>query len=146
MENFLVNLVNALSYGMLLFLLASGLTIIMGLMGITNLAHGAIYVLGAFVGWTILIQLGLNFGLAIVGAGLAAGVVGFIINRVLLQQLYKQPNEQVLMTIGFVYILTNITQWIWGPIPKSGVVPAILAGSVSIMGVTIPIFRLTIIG
>jgi branched-chain amino acid transport system permease protein len=90
------------------------MSLVMGVMGITNLAHGVIYMVGAYVGWTIFVQMGLNFWLAVALGGLSAGIVGLVIERVFLRHFYKQVNEQVLLTWGFVYIITNIAIWIWG--------------------------------
>jgi branched-chain amino acid transport system permease protein len=141
----MMNSVNGIAWGLLLFLLASGLTVMLGLMGITNMAHGALYMIGAFVGWTFLVQWGLNFWLAVLAAGLAAGAVGLVLERGFLRRLYKQPNEQVLLTLGFVYILANLTIWIWGPRPRVPFSAPFLSGAVSIGFWTYPISRLLII-
>jgi len=98
---------------MVLFLIASGMSLIMGIMGITNMAHGAVYMLGGYVGWTVSFQLGLSFWLGAAIGGLVAGAVGLGIERFFLRKLYKQPNEQLILTFGFVYIITNICIWIW---------------------------------
>jgi len=113
MTMFITNLVNGLSYGMVLFLISSGMSIVMGVMGISNLAHGALYMIGAYVGWQVFKVFHLPFALAILLGGLASGLVGLLIERVFLRKLYRQPNEQVLLTYGFVYIITNICIWIW---------------------------------
>ncbi len=110
---FLTNLINGVSYGMVLFLIASGMSIVMGVMGISNLAHGALYMIGAYVGWQVFKGFHLPFTLAVILGGVAAGLVGLFIERVFLRRLYKQPNEQVLLTYGFVYIVTNLCIWIW---------------------------------
>lgn len=114
MEVFARNLLNGISFGMVLFLAGSGLSIVMGVMGITNLAHGALYMLGGYVGWTVAIHFGMNFWLAVFTGGLVSGLIGLTIERIFLRHLYKQPNEQVLLTFGFVYIITNLCIWIWG--------------------------------
>lgn len=145
MDTVLLNLVNGIAFGMLLFLLASGLSIMLGLMGIINLAHGILFMIGAFIGWTVLIQYKLNFGLAILAAGLGAGILGLVLERVFLRRLYKQPNEQVLLTLGFVYIFTNLTIWIWGPRPRIPFTASFLSGSVSIGGLGYPVSRFFII-
>src|SRR5512140_498574 len=108
------NLMNGISYGMILLLIAAGMSLVMGVMGITNLAHGVIYMVGAYVGWTIFVQMGMNFWLAVAAGGIAAGIVGLLIERVFLRHFYKQVNEQVLLTWGFVYIITNLVIWVWG--------------------------------
>ncbi len=98
---------------MVLFLMASGMSIVMGVVGITNLAHGALYMVGAFVGWQIFKGFHWPFTAAVLLGGVAGGLIGLFIERVFLRRLYKQPNEQVLLTFGFVYIITNLCLWIW---------------------------------
>lgn len=146
MDLFFINLLNGISFGAVLFLLASGLSLIFGVMGILNLAHGALYMIGAYVGWTVLVQHGLSFWLAIVLGGLAAGVVGLVMERGFLRRLHMQLNEQALVTFGFLYILTNLAQWIWGPVSRGPYTAPALTGSVKIADFSYPIARLTIIG
>lgn len=141
----LANLVNGISFGMILFLIASGLSIVMGLMGITNLAHGALYMVGAYVGWTIAVQLKLNFWLAVFVGGLAGALVGLLIERAFLRGLYKQPNEQVLLTFGFVYILSNLVIWIWGGHRRLQFTAPALYGSMDIAGMPFAKDRVAII-
>lgn len=141
----ILNLLNGLSYGMLLFLLASGLSIVLGLMGIWNLAHAGLFMVGGFVGWTIAVQYGMNFWLAVFVGAVTAGVIGLGIERGFLRHLYKQVNEQVLLTFGFVYILTNLALWIWtGRFRVPFTAPA-LAGSFTIGDITYPLARVEII-
>ena len=129
---------------MLLFLIASGMSIVMGLMGIVNLAHGALYMVGAYVGWTIAVHYGLNFGLAVFLGGLSAGLVGLIMERGFLRRLYKQPNEQVLLTFGFVYIVTNICIWVWGGGPRLSFTAPALSGLIYLGDISYPITRVVI--
>jgi branched-chain amino acid transport system permease protein len=110
---FLTNLVNGLAMGMVYFLTAAGMSIVMGVMGISNLAHGALYMVSAYVGWQVFKGFHGPFTLAVIAGGLAGGLLGLLIERIFLRRLYKQPNEQVLLTYGFVYILTNLCIWIW---------------------------------
>jgi branched-chain amino acid transport system permease protein len=145
MDFFALNLLNGISYGLLLFLIASGMSIVMGLMGIVNLAHGALYMVGAYVGWTIAVRYGLNFGLAVFLGGLSAGLVGLILERGFLRRLYKQPNEQVLLTFGFVYILTNLCIWIWGGGPRLPFTASVLSGIIHFAGISYPMARIAII-
>ncbi len=146
MEVFARNLLNGISFGMVLFLAGSGLSVVMGVMGITNLAHGALYMLGGYVGWTVAIDYGMNFWLAVFVGGLASGLIGLIIERVFLRHLYKQPNEQVLLTFGFVYIITNLCIWVWGGRPRMQFSSPALSGLLDIFGMPYPITRLVIIG
>ena len=113
-----INLLNGISYAMILFLIAAGLSLILGVMGILNLAHGSIYMVGAYVGLA-LASSGDNWLLGLFAAGISAGVIGLIFERAFLSRLYKQLNEQVLLTLGLVYVVTNacgkhggfITRW-----------------------------------
>lgn len=145
MDLFIFNLLNGISLGSVLFLLASGLTIMFGVMGILNLAHGALYMIGAFVGWTVAVQHGLNIGLAVLAAGLTSGFVGLIVERGFLRHLYRQLNDQVLLTFGFVYILTNLSLWVFGPRARVPFTAPIFSGSFSIGNRHYPLARLVII-
>jgi len=133
--NFIQNLFNGVTIGMVYFLIAAGMSIVLGIMGITNLAHGAIFMIGAYSGWTIAVQLNLNYYLALVVGGLAAAVVGSIIERGFLRVLYKQPNEQVLVTFGFVLVLGNAVLWTWGAASHLQFTAPGLMGAVDIGGV-----------
>ncbi len=140
----LVNFIIGISLGFILFLLGTGLSLTMGLMRIVNLAHGALYMVGAYTGLAAAKLTG-NFLIGILAGGVSAGVLGLIMETGFLRHLYRRHLDQVLLTIGFVYILINLTQWTWGALPLSGITPAILSGSVPIGGVTVPMFRLMII-
>ena len=136
MGNFIQNLFNGVTIGMVYFLIAAGMSIVLGIMGITNLAHGAIFMIGAYAGWTIAVQFDLNYYLALIVGGLAAAVVGSIIERGFLRVLYKQANEQVLVTFGFVLILGNAVIWIWGGRFRMQFTAPGLMGAVEIGGVS----------
>jgi len=145
MDVFVLNLLNGISWGSILFLVASGLSLILGVMGILNLTHGAMYMVGAFVGWSIAVQYGLSFWLAALIGGLSAGLISLVIERGFLRHLYKQLNEQVLLTFGLVHILINSTIWIWGARSRAPFTTPFLSGSVSIMGWSYPMTRIAII-
>ncbi len=145
MDTFVFGMLNGISFGFILFLLASGLSLTIGVMGILNLAHGALYMIGAFAGWSVAEDLGLSFWLAAVIGGLSAGFVGLLIERGLFRYLHNQFNEQVLVSFGLVFILTNAVQWAWGPIPRGQFTADILSGSVNLGGYTYPTTRLAII-
>lgn len=146
METFLLNLLNSFAFSMLLFLLAAGLSILMGLMGILNMAHGAIYMIGSFVGWTVLVQYGLNYGLALLAAAACAAVLGLILERGFLSRLYRRPNDQVLLSLGFVYVFNNLAIWIWDPRPRIPFTPGFLDRSIQLGSLTYPLSRFVIIG
>lgn len=133
-----------MSWAVTLFLIAYGFSLIYGVMGILNLAHGIFFMIGAFLGLTTFMYLG-NFGLAILFGALGSALLGFILQQVFLNRLYKQFNEQVLLTLGFVYIFTNVALWVWGAYPQIGTPPAMLSGSVSIGELRFPIYRFFII-
>lgn len=145
MEQVTINLLNGLSYGMVLFLIASGMSVVMGAMNIINLAHGVLYMVGGYVGWTIAVKFGAPFALGLLTGGLAAGFTGLVIERGFLRHLYKQPNEQVLLSFGFVYILTNLSLWVWGGWPRMPFTAKVLSGSIEILGKAYPKARLAII-
>lgn len=151
MDVILLNFLIGISFGCILFLLGTGLSLTMGLMRIVNLSHGALYMVGGYTGLAVakltenLVGRNLCFVLGILAGGICAGLLGLILETGFLRRLYKRELDQVLLTIGFVYILTNLVQWVWGPVPQSGVVPSILSGSIPLGGVTFPVFRLAII-
>jgi branched-chain amino acid transport system permease protein len=145
MDVVLLNLFNGISYGMVLFLAGSGMSLVMGVMGITNLAHGALYMVGGYIGWTIAIHYGLNFWLGVFLGGVVSGLVGLLIERGFLRHLYKQANEQVLLTFGFVYILTNLCIWIWGGRYRMQFTAPALSGVQDILGRPYSVARMVII-
>ena len=145
MEQFIINLLNGLSYGMVLFMIASGMSVVMGAMNIINLAHGVLYMIGGYVGWTIAVKFGAPFVLGLLAGGLAAGFTGLMLERGFLRHLYKQPNEQVLLTFGFVYILTNLSLWVWGGWPRMPYTAKFLSGSFEILGRAYPKARMATI-
>jgi len=144
METALINVLNGIAFGMILFVIASGLAVIYGFMGIINLAHGALYMLGAYFGLTML-SYGAPFVVAILVAGIGVGLIGLIVERLCLKRLHQLLNEQVLVTLGFVYIFTNLARWVWGPFAKIVDVPAIFAGSINIGDAHYPVYRLVLI-
>jgi branched-chain amino acid transport system permease protein len=145
MKEIIINLLNGLSYGMVLFLIASGMSIVMGAMNITNLAHGVLYMLGGYVGWTAAVKFGAPFWVGVMVGGLAAGLSGLVIERGFLRFLYKQPNEQVLLTFGFVYIFTNLCLWVWGGWPRMPFTADFLSGSFNLLGFVYPKARMATI-
>jgi branched-chain amino acid transport system permease protein len=145
MDEILSLFVIGLSFGLVLFLLATGLSLTMGLMRIVNMAHGALYMMGAFVGLSVFNHTHSYVLAALAGAACAAAI-GLLLEVGFLRRLYKQEASQVLLTIGFIYILMNIAQWIWTSFPASGIVPSVFSGSVRVGSVDIPTYRLFTIG
>jgi branched-chain amino acid transport system permease protein len=136
---------NALQLSMLLFLLSIGLTVIFGLMHFVNLAHGAIYALGAYVAATLAGVWGYWAGFFL--APLAVAAIGVVLYSGLIRRMRKSgPMAQVLVTFGLIFVLLDLTRIVWGDIALAIEVPALLAGRVSVLGVDYPVYRLFIIG
>jgi branched-chain amino acid transport system permease protein len=137
---------HGLVYGMLLFLVASGLTLIFGMMGVLNFAHGALYMLGAYVSFSILQWTG-QFWLCLLLAPLAVAVIGIIIERFFLRKVHAYGHaHELLITFGIAYIIEELVKIIWGNEPLLVTLPQILAGSVNLFGIRYPIYRLFILG
>jgi branched-chain amino acid transport system permease protein len=139
-------LVNGIAYGMILFLMASGFSLIFGVMGILNLAHGALYMLGAYFGLTLgMLGYKGHFLLATLAGAVGAGLMGIFWERVFLGRLYKQFPEQVLLTLGLIYIFSNLVLWVYGPMAFMGTPPPFASGFVRILGSSISTYRLFLI-
>lgn len=129
-ELFFVQLINGLQYGLLLFLIASGLTLVFGVMGILNLAHGSMYMVGAYLVWYFVAITGSFTAAAILSAVVALGL-GILIERVLIQRLYNRNHlDQVLLTIGMIFVFNSLQSILWGNDPYGVAVPEALSGSV----------------
>jgi branched-chain amino acid transport system permease protein len=145
MEFWITQAFNGISYGALLFLLASGLSLIFGVMRIVNLAHGSYFLLGGYLGLSTVRATG-SFALAIFTGAAAVGLIGLAMERVFLRRLKGQVLAQVLMTMGFALIFQDLAQLVWGGDPYNIPVPALLAGSVSAGVLYFPVYRFFIIG
>lgn len=129
---FLVQLLNGVQYGLLLFLIASGLTLIFGVMGILNLAHGSMYMIGAYLAYyfTTLTD---SFAIAVIISSLIALVIGVLIERFLICHLYKRDHlDQVLLTVGLIFIFNAVQSFVWGNDPLGVEVPSALSGSIQL--------------
>jgi len=136
---------NGLAYGVLLFLLSVGLTLIFGMLDIVNLAHGSYYMLGAYAGIATLAAGG-TFWVALVVAPLAVAVVGAAVERLLLAPLSRRSSlDQVLLTFGLIYVFEDLVRWRWGGTIRSIVPPPSLTGSVTIAGAVVPSYRAFVI-
>jgi branched-chain amino acid transport system permease protein len=138
------NFLNGISYAAILFIIASGLSLVFGVMGVINLAHGALYMLGAFIGLAVAAHTN-NFLIAAIGALVGLGIIGLIVERVFLGRLYRMLDQQALLTLGFVYIFGNVALWIWGPYPIMGKPPAFLTSSFNIGDYAFPVYRFGLI-
>ena len=135
---------NGLSYGALLFLLASGLSLIFGVMRIVNLAHGSYFMLGGYVGLSVVWRTG-SFAAALVAGALAIALIGVGMERLFLRRLPGQTLGQVLMTVGFALMFQDLALLIWGGDPYTIPVPATLQGIVTAGALRFPIYRIFII-
>jgi len=136
---------NGLSLSAVLFLISIGFNIIIGLMRIINLSHATLFVLAAHIGVEVLGRTG-SFLAAIVAGGLSAALIGVIIERFLIVRMYGRRFEQVLMTMGIMFIVDDITLMIWGGYAVRTPAPAILSGPITILGVIYPLYRFAMIG
>ena len=144
MDTFIVLCLAGLSYGSVLFLVSTGLSLVLGLMGIVNLAHGAFFMIGAYTG-TYVAKATNSLLLGIMVGGTLAILVGLLIERGFLRFLYRQELMQILATLGFVHIITNIHQWIYGGWPQSGFIPAYLYGAIIFGEMGVPYHLLSVI-
>lgn len=141
----LVQTLNGISFGALLFLLASGLSLIYGVMKIVNIAHGSYFMLGAYIGLTVVLRTK-SFFFATVVAAITIGVVGLLMERIFLRRFPLQASPQMMLTLGFTLAFRDIALLIWGGDPYTLPTPPFLVGSVEIFGVIFPAYRLFVIG
>jgi branched-chain amino acid transport system permease protein len=142
----LEQLLNGLQLGVMLFLLAAGLTLVFGIMGLVNLAHGSLYMVGAFAAAWTQGRTG-SFGLAVLAGLSAAGVTGAVIEATVLRRLYARDHlDQVLATFGMIMFFNEAMAMLFGRQPLLASLPQLLGGSVEIIpGVPYPVYRLAII-
>jgi branched-chain amino acid transport system permease protein len=145
----LVQLLSGLAHAMVLFLISSGLTLIFGVTRIVNFAHGSFYMLAAYLAYTLTSALPLGpaaFYVAVVLAALAAGVVGFVVEVLLLRRVYRAPElYQLLLTFALVLVLADVVRFFWGTENKTGPTAPGLTGSVAIAGQLFPSYDLALI-
>jgi branched-chain amino acid transport system permease protein len=136
--------VNSVTLGSLLFLLSAGFSLIFGLMRIPNLTHGSMFMLGAYLGVS-LIAAGTGFWLAAFGAGLGVALFGAIIERFVLRRLVGAELAQVLVTLGLSFMVADACLMQWGGDPISVETPSALRGATAVFGLAFPTYRLAII-
>ncbi len=143
MTFWVIQTLNGLSFGIVLFLLAVGLSLIFGLMRIINLAHGSFFLLGAYFG-LLTIELTGSFWIAMALAPAAVALLSVVMQRFFLHRLGQNELAQVLMTFGFLLIIADSSLWLWGGAPQTLPKPALLEASVPIAGSAFPIYRLAL--
>jgi branched-chain amino acid transport system permease protein len=144
MQFWVIQTLNSLALGGLLFLLSSGFSLIFGLMRIANLAHGVFFMLGAYLGVTIL-QAGVNFWLAALGGGLLVALLGGLLERFVLRALAGNEQGQVLVTLGVSFIVADLCLVVWGGDPIPVPAPASLRAPLFFAGLAFPTYRLAVL-
>ena len=145
--NFLIQLLNGLQYGLLLFMLAAGLTLIFGIMGVVNLAHGSFYMLGAYMAWSFTAAFDSLLLAIIVGTALSV-LLGLALEWVLFRHFYKRDHlDQVLLTFGLIYIFEEARSLLWGDDVHAVQVPDLLNWSIPLTeNLSYPVYRLVMSG
>ncbi|MBP7002539.1 branched-chain amino acid ABC transporter permease [Amaricoccus sp.] len=142
---FLEQVLNGLQFGTMLFLMAAGLTLVFGVMGLINLAHGSLYMVGAFAAAATAAATG-NFLLALLAALAGAALAGAVVEMAVLRRLYRRDHlDQVLATYALILIFSEGVRWVFGSFPLYLDVPAALAGAVHLGPLSYPLYRLAII-
>jgi branched-chain amino acid transport system permease protein len=140
-----VQLLNAIQYGMVLFLVASGLTLVFGILGVINLAHGAFYMLGAYLAYWIAAYTG-SFWIAVVAGVAIAFVVGLLLENVFIRRLYGRDHlAQALLSFGLILVIDEIRQLLFGKDVHSVLPPEGLRGAIQLTdNLSYPVYRLAI--
>jgi branched-chain amino acid transport system permease protein len=144
MEFLLIQTLNGFSFGALLFLLASGLSLIYGVMKIVNIAHGSYFMIGAYIGLSVILKTK-SFILGAFAGALGVGVIGMIMERGFLRKFPLQALPQMMITLGFALVFRDLALLIWGGDPYTLPCPEILRGSTHIYKVIFPVYRLFVI-
>ncbi|OQY72262.1 MAG: branched-chain amino acid ABC transporter permease, partial [Rhodocyclaceae bacterium UTPRO2] len=142
---FLIQLLNGLQYGLLLFLVASGLTLIFGIMGIINLAHGSFYMVGAYLAWSLASMTGSLSAAILLGVVLTV-LLGVALEWLLIRRLYERDHlYQVLLTYGLILVFEEMRSIVWGDDVHGVPVPALLEHSIPLTeNLSYPVYRLVI--
>ncbi|HLY63904.1 MAG TPA: branched-chain amino acid ABC transporter permease, partial [Chloroflexota bacterium] len=145
MSLWIIQILNGVSYGCLLFLLAAGLTLTQGLLRLVNLTHGSYYLLGGYFGLMVMKATG-NFWLAILSGAAAMAVLGLFIQKFFLSRYPHNELAQVLLTFGFLFLMGDLALWRFGGTPQTIPTPAMFQGAVSIGPARFPTYRFVLIG
>lgn len=142
----LTQVLNGLVLGVLLLLITLGLTIIFGIVGVVNFAHGSLYMLGAYFAISIIAATG-NFWVGLIGAPLLVGAVGIVMERAVIRPVRKHPSIfTLLLTFGVALVLDEAVKIFWGALPYSIAAPSALSGTIRLIGLPYPVYRLFILG
>jgi branched-chain amino acid transport system permease protein len=144
--NFFSQLFNGLALGALLALIASGLTIIYGTLGVLNLAHGAMFMLGGYAGY-LAYQASGSFLVAVIAGTVALGVLGIVMERLVIRYFYARPHEdQLLVTFGLSIVFVELVRWYFSSETKTVQPPALLQGITNLGFMFYPTYRLAVVG
>lgn len=142
---FAIQLLNGVQYGLVLFLVASGLTLVFGILGVINLAHGAFYMLGAYLAWAIASQTG-SFALALIGALAISFLLGILLEEIFVKRMIGRDHlAQVLLSFGLILVIDELRQIAFGKDVHAVAPPSWLAGSIQLTDVlSYPVYRLAL--
>ncbi|MQB46186.1 branched-chain amino acid ABC transporter permease [Rhizobium sp. ICMP 5592] len=143
---FAIQLLNAVQYGLVLFLVASGLTLVFGILGVINLAHGAFYMLGAYLAWWFTAASG-SLVIGLLGASAVSFMVGLLLEAFFIRRLYGRDHlSQVLLSFGLILVIDEVRQMLFGRDVQSVPVPDWLSGSINLTDMqSYPLYRLALI-
>ncbi|HPL10377.1 MAG TPA: branched-chain amino acid ABC transporter permease [Smithellaceae bacterium] len=145
MSDIPVFFLHGLAYAGLLFLVSSGLTLIFGMMNVLNFAHAAMYMIGAYLSYTIIMQMTGQFWMALMICPVILFIIGALVERFLLRRVHAQGHlGELLLTFGLAYIITELVKWHWGNYPLAVNVTGFLNGTITIFGFIYPIYRIFI--
>ena len=147
MEDYLYQGLVGLTYSMYLWLLAAGLTIAFGVLGVLNFSHGALFMLGAYLAFTLHGVFGINFWFAVLASAAGVALVGAVMERFLFRPIYQlELPFQLLLTYGLVLVIDDIVKIIWGGAFLVPPIPPLLQGAVPLFGRPFPVYNLFILG
>ncbi len=145
METFVIQFIHGLVYGLLLFLVASGLTLVFGMMNVLNIAHVSFYMLGAYLSYTMLKVAG-NFWVGLIFCPILVAFLGILMERFILRRVHASGHvQEFVITFGILFVLNEAIKWVWGSETLSVAIPPVLSGSIRIMGNIYPAYRLFIL-
>jgi branched-chain amino acid transport system permease protein len=146
-QQFVAQTLNGLTLAGIIFLVSSGFTLVFGVMRVTNLSHGAVYLVGGYIGYSV-ISATHNFFYGLAAGALAMGVLGLLLERTLITWLGRREMAELLATLGLIYVLDDISLAIWGGTPLTINLPGVLGRSTTlpISGIVYPNTRIFILG
>lgn len=135
-----------ISFSMYLWLLAAGLTLVFGVLGVLNFAHGSLFMLGAYAAFTFYGKMGLNFWISILLSLISVGIIGAILERFFFRRIYEiDLPYQLILTFGFILVFDDLVKIFWGGVAMIPPMPSFLEGNLSIFGRPYPVYNLFII-